>query len=382
MTYALQVDRIPDRPFYDKSRRIIMTKNLTTEKFSPLANEYAKLLDDTKSKIITTRISAARAVSKEQISLYQWIGEQIIRSQEKHGWGRSVVEQLSIDLKKIFEGSTFGFSPQNLWYMRQFYLEYRDYPNLQQLVGEIPWGQNVLILGKVKDPKAREYYLTATREMGWTRNVLEIQVKSGCYERHILDKKTHNFEKALPVHLAEQADKAMKNVYMLDTLGLTQPVLEAQLENKMVEKIKNVMLELGYGFTFIGNQYRVVSPSGKENFIDLLFFNRRLCSLVAIELKIGPFKPEYAGKMNYYLGLLDDLVRETNENPSIGIIMCTSKNHIDVEYALRGIDKPVGVSEYQLTKTLPKELSDKLPNIKDIEATLLREFELFDDENK
>lgn len=356
-----------------------MIKKLVPEKFSSLDSEYLKLLDDAKNKIISTRIRAAKAVSKEQLTLYQWIGEKIVRSQEEYGWGKSVVEQLSIDLKKIFVGTTFGFSPQNLWYMRQFYLEYKDHPNLQQLVGEIAWGQNVLIISKVKDPKEREYYLTMTRDMGWTRNILEIQIKSQCYERHMLDKKTHNFEKALPIHLVAQADKAMKNVYMLDTLGLTQPVLEVQLENRMVEKIKDVMLELGYGFTFIGNQYRVVSPSGKENFIDLLFFNRRLSCLVAIELKVGPFQPEYAGKMNYYLNLLDDLVREKNENPSIGIIMCTSKNHIDVEYALRGLDKPVGVSEYSLTKTLPNALSDKLPDIEQIEATILREFELFNE---
>lgn len=356
-----------------------MVKNKIAEKFTEFGSEYAKLLESTKNRILAARIQVARAVSTEQIMLYQSIGEQIVKSQDEHGWGRSVVEQLSTDLKKIFEGTTFGFSPQNLWFMRQLYLEYKDDPILQQLVREIPWGQNISILGKVKDPKARKYYLSATREMGWTRNVLEIQIKSECYERHLLDKKTHNFEKALPTHLVEQADKAMKNVYVLDTLGLTQPVLEAQLEKRMVEKIKDVMLEFGYGFSFIGNQYRVVSPSGKENFIDLLFFNRRLSCLVALELKVGPFKPEYTGKMNYYLGLLDDLVREKNENPSIGIIMCTSKNHIDVEYALRDIEKPVGVSEYQLTKNLPKELSDKLPDIKKIESALLREFEQFDE---
>jgi predicted nuclease of restriction endonuclease-like (RecB) superfamily len=215
--------------------------------------------------------------------------------------------------------------------------------------------------------------------MGWTRSTLELQIQSEAYERHILEHKQNNFEKALPVHLAEQADKTMKNIYILDTLGLTQPVIEAQLENKMVDKIKDVMLELGYGFAFIGNQFRIVPPSGTECFIDLLFYNRNLRSLVALELKAGKFKPEYAGKMNYYLNLLDDLVKEEWENPSIGIILCTSKNQIDVEYTLRSIDKPIGVSEFRLTRKLPKELSGKLPDPVELEKEILRELEAPDD---
>ncbi|PIQ44080.1 MAG: hypothetical protein COV52_02230 [Gammaproteobacteria bacterium CG11_big_fil_rev_8_21_14_0_20_46_22] len=336
---------------------------------------YSAFLKAAQSKIVSTRISMAKAACKAQIELYWWFGEQIVKAQEQHGWGRSVVEQLAVDIKKSFKGTTKGFSPQNLWYMRQFYLEYKDYPNLQQVVGEIPWGQNLLILAQVKDYQAREYYLKSTRDMGWTRNVLEVQIKSQAYERHILEKKDHNFQAALPVHLAEQADKAMKSVYMLDTLGLTQPVLEAQLEESMVGKIKEVMLELGYGFAFIGNQYRIVAPGGTENFIDLLFYNRRLQCLIAIELKTGKFKPEYAGKMNYYLNLLDDFVKEQWENPSIGIILCTSKNHVDVEYALRGVDKPVGVSEFTLSRSLPKALRDKLPDAKEIEKEILRQMD-------
>ena len=342
------------------------------EKFSSVDKHYVKLLNLTKSKILSTRIRIARMASKHQIQLYWWLGQQIVKAQERYGWGKSVVEQLSTDLKQLFKGVNYGFSPQNLWYMRQFYLEYKDYPNLQQLVGEIAWSQNILIMSKVKDIKAREYYLEATKTTGWTRNILELQIKSNAYERHGhgVSKKQHNFKKALPQHLAEQADKTIKNIYMLDTLGLSEPVLEAQVEKKMVEQIKEVMLELGYGFTFVGSQYRIVAPSGTESFIDLLFFNRPLRSLIALELKIGRFKPEYAGKMNYYLNLLDDVVKEEFENPSIGIILCTSKNHIDVEYALRGIDKPVGVSELKLTNVLPTKLSGKLPEVKKIKEKL------------
>lgn len=273
----------------------------------------------------------------------------------------------------MFPGSGFGFSARNIWDMRRFYLAYKDFPNLRQVIAEIPWGQNLTILIKVKNNNAREYYLESTRKCGWTRAVLTMQIESQAYERHALQDKQHNFENALPEHLAEQADKTMKNIYMLDTLGLTNPILEAQLEKAMVDKIQDVMLELGYGFSFIGNQYRIISPSGTESIIDLLFFSRPLKSLVAIELKSGSFKPEYAGKMNYYLNLLDDLVREEWENPSIGIILCSEKNHIDVEYALRGIDKPMGVSEFRLSKSLPEELSNKIPDAQVLEAAILKE---------
>lgn len=256
--------------------------------------------------------------------------------------------------------------------MRQFYLEYKDHSNLQQLVGEIPWGQNLLILSKVKSLAAKEYYIRGVREQGWTRNVLQMQINSCAYERHHLNDKQHTFKQALPHHLAEQAEHTMKDIYMLDTLGLTAPVLESEIENRMVNKIKTVMLELGYGFSFIGNQYRIVA-NGNDYFIDLLFYNRRLQSLVTLELKKGKFQPEYAGKMNFYLNLLDDYVREPHENPSIGIILCSERNRFEVEYTLRGINKPVGVSEFRLSKTLPAELSDKLPSPNELEKEILKE---------
>ncbi len=261
--------------------------------------------------------------------------------------------------------------------MRQFYQEYQGDTNLQQLVGEIPWGQNLAILAMVKDRDARQYYLKATIAMGWSRNVLIHQIESQVYERHQLAEKQHNFQSALPEHLAEQADQTMKDVYMLDMLGVEKPVLEAELESRIVSKIKDVMLELGYGFAFIGNQYRIVA-NNKEYFIDLLFSNRRLNALVAFELKVGSFKPEYAGKMNFYLNLLDDYVREQNENPSIGIILCKERDHFEVEYALRGIDKPVGVSGYGLTRKLPPELHNKLPDPELLEKEMRKEMGAID----
>lgn len=207
---------------------------------------YKDFLEKAKTQIHGTRIRAAHAANRELISLYWWLGEHIVKSQEKHGWGKSVVERLSKDLKAEFNTKS-GFSPQNLWYMRQFYLEYQNKPNLQQLVGEIPWGQNLLILSKIKDDNAKLYYLKSTLECAWTRDVLTMQINSKSYERLALANKQHNFHTALPQHLADQADKTMKDVYMLDLLGITTPVVEAEIERRMVSKIKDVILELGYG---------------------------------------------------------------------------------------------------------------------------------------
>jgi predicted nuclease of restriction endonuclease-like (RecB) superfamily len=341
------------------------------EDFNHSDKRYRTFLEETKKKIYSTRIQATKAVTREQIALYQWLGQHIVETQAKHNWGKSIVERLSKDLRESF-GTAFGFSAQNLWYMRQFYLEYRNHPNLQQLVGEIPWGQNLVILSKVKEPSAREYYLKTTIQMGWTRDILALQIASEAYERHQLAPKPHNFQQTLPPPLAERGKTAMKDVYMLDMLGIAQPIIEAELERRMVSKIKEVMLELGFGFSFIGNQYRITCQ-GSDYFIDLLFFNRRLKALVALELKRGKFLPEYAGKMNFYLNLLDDFVKEPGENPSIGIILCSERNHFEVEYALRGLDKPVGVADFTLSKTLPKKFHDKLPDPKKLEAELFKE---------
>lgn len=339
----------------------------------PIAAEstYAEFLRNIKNTIRTARIRASRTVNSELIELYWNLGKEIVERQESHGWGKSVVEQLATDLSGEFSGVS-GFSPSNLWRMRSFYLAYRNNPNLVQLARELPWFSNVMIFEKIKDTRGQEYYLKYTFECGWSRNVLLNQIKAQAYERHVLAPKQHNFAGTLPDHLAEQADEAMKDVYMLDFLGITKPVVEREMERRMVNRIRDVILELGYGFTFIGNQYKVALEE-KEYFIDLLFYHRRLKCLVAIELKSGDFKPEYAGKMNFYLNILDDFVREPEENPSIGIILCAGSKRIEVEYALRSINRPVGVAEYMLTKDLPKELAGKLPDAKQIEDEILRE---------
>jgi len=351
-----------------------MTNTLIENKFNNTDKRYLELLGEARQKVSSTRIKIARAASRSQFELYWWFGQKIVEAQEKHGWGKSVVEQLAKDLSHAFKGTTRGFSPRNLWYMRNIYLEFNKLEFLQQLAAEIPWAQLMVIFDKVKDHKAKKYYMEMSTQQGWTRSTLVMQINSNAHERHLLSEKQHNFNEVLPKELAYQASETMKDIYMLDTLGLSQPVLEAEIENRMVAKIKTVMLELGYGFSFMGNQYRI-NAKGREYFIDLLFYNRRLQCLVAIELKKGKFEPEYAGKMNFYLNLLDDFVREPHENPSIGIILCSERDRFEVEYALRGVKNPVGVSEFQLSKSLPNELLDKLPNPKELEKELMRELE-------
>jgi predicted nuclease of restriction endonuclease-like (RecB) superfamily len=331
--------------------------------------EYKHFLTEIKSNINSSRISAAKKINYEQITLYMKIGGLITKNQEKNDWGKAIVEKLSRDLKKEFP-SRSGFSARNLWDMRRFYLEYKDNPILRQLVAEIPWGHNLLIMNKIKDEKEKEYYIKNTIENGWTRNVLNLQIKSNAYQRQVLSTKTHNFNETLPKVMAEQADKTLKDVYMLDFLGITEPVLEREIENKMLEKVKETILELGYGFAFMGNQYKV-STETKDYFIDLLFYHRKLKCLVAFELKIGEFKAEYAGKMNLYLNLLDDKVRQPDEKNSIGIVLCAEKDSFEVEYALRGMEKPIGVAEYKLTRELPSELKGALPSREELEKEIL-----------
>lgn len=217
--------------------------------------------------------------------------------------------------------------------MRQFYLEYKENPELLNLAGKIPWGQNMLIIHQLKDYQEREYYLKATDQLGWSRAVLLNQIKANAYKHHLLDKKLSNFDKALPAHLSEQANEALKSEYNLDFLGITKPIHERELENRLIENIRDLILELGYGFSFIGNQYRL-TLNQKEYFIDLLFYHRFLKCLVAIELKAVEFVPEFAGKMNFYLEHLDNQEKQPDDNPSIGIILCPRKDDIEVEFAL------------------------------------------------
>ena len=332
-------------------------------------NNYDNFLEEILSEIHTARFSAVNKTVNIMMQLYYRIGELIVSKQIEFGWGSNIIGQLANDLKNS-EKSSAGFSLTNLKNMRQFYLKYKENDVLRILAFNVPWGHNVLILQKVKSDVKASYYLESSKEYGWTRNTLLNQIKADAYSRHKEIEKQHNFPNTLPQHFAEQANDTLKDVYMFDFLGISKPVLEKEIENKMIENIRDVIIELGYGFAFLGNQYRVQTET-KEYFIDLLFYHRKLKCLVAIELKTGDFKPEYAGKMNFYLNILDEYVKEESENPSIGIILCAKRDRIDVEFALKGLTKPIGISEYKLTNNIPAELSDKIPSAKQIEAQIL-----------
>lgn len=330
-------------------------------------SDYLIFLREIKEKITSARVTAYRKLNRELIILYWDIGKLIFERQQQFSWGRSVVEQLAKDLLKDYPGVK-GFSARNLWDMRRFYIEYKDLKNLQQLVAEIPWGHNLVMMSRVKEIEEREFYIRGTLQFGWSRNVLIHQIEAEAYEQTKIEK-MHNFPKTLPAHLAEQADLTMKDTYTLDFLDVAEPILERELERKLLADLRDFIAELGLGFCFIGSQYPL-KLKDKEYYVDLLFFHRHLRCLVAIELKIGDFKSEYAGKMNFYLNLLDDLIRLPEENPSIGIIICKSRDRLEVEYALRGINKPIGVSKYKITKKLPKKLAKELPSLEDLKKGL------------
>jgi predicted nuclease of restriction endonuclease-like (RecB) superfamily len=279
--------------------------------------------------------------------MYWNIGKRLSEEGLERGYGGNVVTRLSIDLKNEFVGVS-GFSPRSLCDMKRMYEFYNDEDKkLPQVVAVLPWGHHRLILSKIKDKAEALFYIESAIEMGWTRDILLNFINADTYQHTKVLPKHHNFNKTLPEHLQEQADEILKSTYNLDFIGILQPVKERELENRLVEKIRLFMLELGNGFSFIGNQYRIVFNQ-KEYFVDLLFFNRKIKALVAVELKIGAFQPEYIGKMNYYLGLLDDHIKMPDENPSIGIVLCAEKDHVDVEIALRDIHKPIGVADYRL----------------------------------
>jgi predicted nuclease of restriction endonuclease-like (RecB) superfamily len=253
--------------------------------------------------------------------------------------------------------------------MRQFYNSYRDKSNLQQLVGEIPWGHNILIFSKCKEVDKQEYYIRTTIEQGWSRNLLIHHIKTKLFERDRVELKQHNFTETLPVNLSILADDMMRSRYNLEFLDVSKEAKELAVENAIVEQIREFLLELGYGFSFIDNQYKLTLDDN-EYFIDLLFFHRKLNALVAIELKVGKFRPEYAGKMNFYLNILNDKVKMSHENPAIGIILCTDKTGVEVEYALQNIHQPMGVSTYSVKDGLPEELKGILPEPQELAQKL------------
>jgi len=327
--------------------------------------EYSKLLTEIVDNIEKAKVKASKMLNSTLIELYYNNGKLIIERQQQFGWGQSVIKRLSEDLNKTYDGLT-GYSISNLQYMRQFYLEYKDNPVLLSYTLQIPWGQNLLILQKTIDLEERAYYLKATDKMSWSRAVLLNQIKANAFQYQLKNPKLTNFNETLPEHLAEQANESLKSSYNLEFLGITKPILERKMENMLVAKIRDFLIELGYGFTFIGNQYKI-QLGDEEYFIDLLFYHRKLKCLVAIELKTVKFQPEFVSKMNFYLEILDETEKEPEENPSIGIILCAEKNNLTVEYALRTSNRPIGVAEYELLK----DLKNKLPSPDEIKKQMI-----------
>ena len=323
----------------------------------PVPQDYGRLLGEVKERIRSAQYEALRKVNRELISLYWDIGRLIVERQRDAGWGRSVVETLAEDLRAEFHGIG-GFSAANLWRMRLFYDTYADNEKLAPLVREIGWSHNLIIMEKCKDDLEREFYLRMTRRLGWTKNVLTHQIENKTYEKTMLGQT--NFEETLPDEIRGQARLAVKDEYTFDFLELGDEHSERQLETAILGRIEPFLREMGGVFSFVGSQFRL-EVGEQEYFVDLLLHHRRLRCLVAVELKIGEFLPEYVGKMQFYLAALDDNVRMEDENPSIGIILCKSKNHTIVEYALRESGKPIGVASYRVVSTLPEELRGQLP---------------------
>ena len=337
---------------------------------SNLPEDYGSLLLEVKERIRAGQYQALRAVNRELIGLYWDIGRMIAQRQEYEGWGRSVVERLSDDLRREFPGIK-GFSVQNLWYMRQFYQEYHDNEKLQPLVGEISWSHNLVIMSRCKDPLEREFYIRMTRKFGWSRSVLVHQIENRSYEKTLLGQT--NFDKALTPELRAQAKLAVRDEYTFDFLELGEEHSERDLERALIGRVEDFLRAMGGVFAFVGSQFRL-EVEDREYFVDLLLFHRRLRCLVAIELKIGEFQPEFVGKMQFYLAALDHRVREEGENPSIGIILCKEKNRTIVEYALQSSTSPIGVATYRMVRELPRELRDQLPGPEEI-ARLLEDGE-------
>ena len=331
-----------------------------------LPEDYAHLLADVKERVRAAQYAALKAVNKELVGLYWDIGRMIAERQKVEGWGKSVVEQLAKDLQAEFPGVR-GYSAQNLWYMRQFFLEYYEDVKLQPLVGEISWAKNLVIMGRCKDPLERKFYIRMTRKFGWTKNVLIHQIENQSYEKSLLGQT--NFDQALTPELRTRAQLAVRDEYTFDFLALGDEHGERELEKSLIARVEDFLRAMGGMFAFVGSQFRL-EVGGKEYFIDLLLFHRRLRSLVAIELKVGEFQPEFVGKMQFYLTALDRQVREESEKPSIGIILCKEKNRTVVEYALHDARKPMGVATYHISKQLPKELKGQLPSPQEIARLL------------
>ena len=346
-------------------------------------DEYRLWIANLKSRIQTAQIKAAVTVNTQLIGLYWDIGRQIAEKQQASGWGDAIIGQIAQDLSREFQ-TMKGFSRANLYRMKRFYGFYarideglsKEIPQTQgeiefvaQLVRQIPWGHNIIVFQKIKDRDKALWYVRKTIENGWSRSVLDHQIGSQLYERQVEKPRIDNFIERLPAPQSDLARETLKDPYLFDFLSVGDDAHEREVETALVERITRFMLELGKGFAFVGRQYHL-EVGGEDFYIDLLFYHLRLHCYVAIELKNSHFKPEYTGKLNFYLTALDELVKMKEDGPSIGIILCRDRNNIVAEYALRDMNKPIGISRYELAGTLPKELEGSFPTLEEVQAEL------------
>lgn len=334
-------------------------------------NHYKKWILELKNKIRSTQIKAAIAVNSALIEFYWELGKMI--SEKENVWGNKLIEQVAKDLQSEFPDMK-GLSRSNLFYCKQFYLFYHEEliqqavgQFMQQTVGQIPWGHNILIFSKSKNVEEAFFYIQKTIENSWSRDTLALQIKNDLYKRQ--GKSITNFKNTLPNPQSDLAQQTLKDPYVFDFMSLSENAKEKDIEKQLVNHITRFLLELGKGFAFIGQQYHI-RIGDQDYYIDLLFYHVHLKCYVVIELKNTRFIPEYAGKLNFYLSAVDSLLRKEEDKPTIGIILCREKNNIEAEFSLRDINKPMGVSEFQITEMLPDELKASLPTIEEIENEL------------
>lgn len=327
---------------------------------------YQSLLNDIRSAIRQAQIRASLAVNAEMILLYWETGKMIADRQAEEGWSSKVIPRLANDLKNEFTDLR-GYSERNLGRMLAFYKEYSDKSILPQLVAKLPWGHNILLMEKVKDIDVRLWYAEKCIENQWSREVLSIQLKNKLHERQ--GKAINNFKNTLPQPVSDLAQQTLKDPYVFDFLTLDTEYREKDIENQLIQHVSKFLLELGKGFAFVGQQYHL-KVSQSDYYLDLLFYHTRLKCYVVIELKNGRFTPEYTGKLNFYLSAVDSLIKMPDDSPTIGLLLCKEKDSIEAEFALRDINKPIGISEYVIAENLPEELKSSLPTIEEIESEL------------
>lgn len=328
--------------------------------------DYGQWLADIKNRVLTARQRAALAVNAELVSLYWHIGRDILQRQAAQGWGSKVIDRLGRDLREAFPEMK-GFSRANLLYMRAFAEAWTDFEIVQQTVGQLPWGHNVLLLNRIKEQEARLFYVQKAIAENWSRATLEVHIKNRLHERQ--GKAVTNFAARLPAPTSALAQETLKDPYLFDFLSLGEDAQEREIENALVQHITRFLLELGNGFAFVGRQYRL-EVNGDEFFIDLLFYHTRLKCYVVVELKATAFKPEHAGQLNFYLAAIDAQVKAPDDHPTIGLLLCKTQNRLVAEYALSGIDKPIGIAEYELVRALPEPLVTNLPTVEQLENEL------------